>query len=46
MKILSKSRMVDALKSYVLIGWTGYIPEEIHNMELHLPVQYVKFLWG
>jgi glycerophosphoryl diester phosphodiesterase len=45
-KILSKSRMVAALKSYVLVGWTGYIPDKIHNMELHLPVQYAKFLWG
>src|SRR5690554_1360371 len=46
MKILSKSRMVNALKSYVLMGWTGVIPKEIHNMELHLPAQYAKLLWG
>src|SRR5690554_5885305 len=46
MKILSKSRMVNALKSYVLMGWTGVIPKETHNMELHLPAQYAKLLWG
>ncbi len=45
-KILSKSRMMDAVLYYELIGWTGYIPGKIHNMELHLPIKYAKFLWG
>src|SRR5690554_1188661 len=46
MKILSKTRMMDAVLYYELIGWTGYIPGKIHNMELHLPVQYARYLWG
>ncbi len=46
MKVLTKSRMIDALLSYMFIGWTGYIPGKAHNMELHLPVRYAKFLWG
>lgn len=46
MKILTKSRMTEALLYYELIGWTGIIPDKIHNMELHLPVRYAKVLWG
>lgn len=46
MKILSKRRLVDAGLRYLLIGWTGYVPAAIHNMELHLPVQYAPLMWG
>lgn len=46
MKTLSKQRMVDALLKYALVGWTGYVPHAIRNMELHLPVEYAGFLWG
>lgn len=35
-----------ALLKYELLGWTGYIPEEIKNIEIHLPVKYAKWLWG
>ena len=38
--------MKSALLKYVLIGFTGYIPKELHNMELHLPLKYARFLWG
>ena len=31
---------------YALVGWTGYVPESIHNMHVHLPVEYARFLWG
>lgn len=44
--ILSKKRLMNALIRYELLGWTGYIPEEIKNMELHIPLTYAKFLWG
>lgn len=46
LRVLSLSRLKQALLKYELLGWTGYIPEEIHNMELHIPLQYAKFLWG
>jgi len=46
MQVLSVARLKKALLSYMLIGWTGIIPEKIQNMELHLPVEYAKFLWG
>lgn len=46
MKILSKKKMVNAFLKYLLIGWTGYIPDAIRNLEIHLPIQYAKFFWG
>lgn len=46
MKLLTNDRMKNALLKYELIGWTGYIPKELHNMELHLPLNYAKYLWG
>jgi glycerophosphoryl diester phosphodiesterase len=46
MKILSKSKMIKAGLMYVLIGWTGFIPESIKNLELHIPIEYAPFLWG
>ncbi|MEG0384310.1 MAG: glycerophosphodiester phosphodiesterase family protein [Solibacillus sp.] len=46
MKLLTKDMMINALLKYELLGWTGYIPKELHNMELHLPLNYAKYLWG
>ncbi|MCP4163938.1 MAG: glycerophosphodiester phosphodiesterase [Deltaproteobacteria bacterium] len=45
-KTFSKKIIKKALISYELIGWSGYIPENIKNVQLHLPIQYAKFLWG
>lgn len=45
-KLLTKKMMVNALVKYELLGWTGYIPKELHHMELHLPLNYAKYLWG
>lgn len=46
MKVLTKSLMVRALFLYELIGWTGYTPKAIRNMEIHMPLNYAKILWG
>ncbi len=45
-RLLSIAMMKSALLKYELFGFTGYIPKELHNMELHLPLKYAKFLWG
>ncbi len=45
-RVLSVNRLKNALLYYELLGWTGYIPKEIHNMELHIPISYAKYLWG
>ncbi|WP_057915901.1 glycerophosphodiester phosphodiesterase family protein [Peribacillus muralis] len=46
LKLLTKTMMKNVLLKYELLGWTGYIPKELHNMELHLPLNYAKYLWG
>lgn len=45
-KVLTKKRLMKALIKYELLGWSGYIPDEIKNMELHIPLTYAGFLWG
>ena len=46
LKIMSKNSMIKALVKYELFGWTGYIPQEIRNTDLRIPLTYAKFLWG
>lgn len=46
MRVLSTKRLKEALLKYELLGWTGYIPEEIKNMEIHIPLMYTRVLWG
>ena len=46
LRLLSMGMMKSALLKYELVGFTGYIPKELHNMELHLPLKYARFLWG
>ena len=46
LKLLSKNRMLNDLIQYELLGFTGYIPEEMKNAELRIPLKYAKFLWG
>ncbi len=46
LRLLSMEMMKDALIKYIALGWTGYIPESLHNMELHLPLNYARLLWG
>ena len=46
MRVLSGKRLKEALLKYELLGWTGYIPNEIKNMEIHIPLMYAKALWG
>jgi glycerophosphoryl diester phosphodiesterase len=46
LRLLSMRMMKKALLKYELLGFTGYIPKELHNLELHFPLKYAKFLWG
>jgi len=36
----------EALLKYELLGWTGYIPPEIRNLQIHIPIRYAWLLWG
>jgi glycerophosphoryl diester phosphodiesterase len=46
MKALSGKLIKKAIIEYELIGWTGYIPKSMRNAELHMPIEYAKYLWG
>lgn len=46
MQAVSLRLMKRALIEYELIGWTGFVPGSLRNLELHLPLEYAKYLWG
>ena len=46
LRLCSKAMMKAGLLRYVAVGWTGYVPHELHNMELHIPRRYAPLLWG
>jgi len=45
-RTLTKSMLKTALIHYLLLGWTGYVPESIRSMEVHIPASYAWLLWG
>lgn len=46
LRVMSKATMKKALLSYMLVGWTGYVPASMKNVYFHLPEKYARFLWG
>ena len=46
MKALSMGIIKKACIDYELIGWTGYVPKSMRNIQIHMPVEYAKYLWG
>lgn len=46
LKVLSMQTLKRALISYILIGWTGYIPDSMKNAQIHIPLKYARYLWG
>lgn len=46
LRVMSKQIMIKAVLSYAAIGWSGYVPQAMRNIELHLPQKYARFLWG
>jgi glycerophosphoryl diester phosphodiesterase len=45
-RVFSVKLIKNALIKYELLGWTGYIPKEMHNMEILIPLKWAKYLWG
>lgn len=45
-RVMSKATMKKCLIPYVLIGWTGYVPEACKQTQLHIPDQIAPLLWG
>lgn len=46
LKVLSMQTLKRALISYILLGWTGYIPDSMKNAQIHIPLKYARYLWG
>ena len=46
MKALSMRIIKKAFVDYELIGWSGYVPKSMRNIQIHMPVEYAKYLWG
>lgn len=45
-RVMSKATMKSCLLRYEAVGWTGWVPAECANTELHVPEGYGKWLWG
>lgn len=46
LRVMSKKTMMEGLIPYLLIGFTGYVPQSLRNTQLHLPLSYARLLWG
>ena len=45
-RVFSIKLLKRAFIKYELFGWTGYVPEEMNNMEIHIPLRWAKYIWG
>lgn len=45
-KVLTMPILKRAILWYEFIGWTGYVPKAARNVQIHLPLNYAKYLWG
>ena len=45
-RLMSKATEVNALFTYLAIGWTGYVPDNCRGTQLHVPLRYAPLLWG
>ncbi len=46
LRVMSKRTILKAVLSYLVVGWTGYVPPAMRNTHLHLPLRYARWLWG
>jgi len=45
-RVMSYSIVKKAMLSYMLVGWTGYVPPSMHGAFFYMPMKYARFLWG
>jgi glycerophosphoryl diester phosphodiesterase len=45
-RVMSPSSLLSAGLSYLLLGWTGYVPAACHDTELRIPLRYAPLFWG
>jgi glycerophosphoryl diester phosphodiesterase len=46
LRVMSKATAKKAFITYMLVGWTGYMPSSIRNSFLYMPQKYARYLWG
>jgi len=46
LRMMSMDTMKSCMIPYLLLGWTGYIPGNCENSQIHLPEKYARFIWG
>ncbi|MBE4908375.1 glycerophosphodiester phosphodiesterase [Bacillus luteolus] len=46
LRVMSKATMKDCLIPYFATGWTGIVPSNCKNSQLHLPEKIAPWIWG
>jgi glycerophosphoryl diester phosphodiesterase len=46
LRVMSMNTMKSCMIPYLSLGWTGYIPAECENTQIHLPEKYAPYIWG
>ncbi len=46
LRVMSKATMKDCLIPYFVTGWTGIMPSNCKNTQLHLPENIAPWVWG
>jgi glycerophosphoryl diester phosphodiesterase len=46
LRVMSKNTMQKAVLTYMVTGWTGYVPPSMQNAFIILPQNYAQYLWG
>jgi glycerophosphoryl diester phosphodiesterase len=41
-----KPSLIDCVKRYALLGWSGYVPNACRNTLVAIPQDYAPFFWG
>lgn len=46
MRSITRPRLIQCLKRYVALGWSGFVPKECANSLLLIPANVAPWLWG
>jgi glycerophosphoryl diester phosphodiesterase len=45
-RVMSKESLKSCLIPYLAYGWSGAVPDACNQTQLHIPLKYVRLLWG
>lgn len=46
LRTLGKQQAKSCVKTYLISGWSGYVPKSCRNSWVPVPENYTKFVWG